>query len=156
LHDRIVAATVGRESHRWMGRAKSALVYFAQRIMSPQMAVAAMILALISLLVISRFGSVSNLTTTAENKVESLVIQGQQKIHSTGAMARSGFLRVSYGVNSFLFSGPPSDGSTPASSSEQNGARPTPQPQRNSELLPESPDSTKRDKHRRRQNQSER
>src|SRR5262245_17287673 len=43
LHDRIVAATVGRESHSWMGRAKSALVYFAQRIMSPQMAVAAMI-----------------------------------------------------------------------------------------------------------------
>jgi len=156
LHDRIVAATIGRESSGWIVRAKSAVVNFARRLMSPQMAVAAMILALISLLVISRFGSVSNLTTTAENKVESLVIQGQQKIHSTGAMAVSGFQRVSYGVNSFLFSVPPSDGSTPASSSEQNGARPTPQPQRNSDLPPESPDSTKRDKHRRRQNHGER
>jgi predicted anti-sigma-YlaC factor YlaD len=149
LHDRIVAATVGSESLSWIGRAQSALVNFARRLMSPQMAVAAMIMALISLLVISRFGSVSNLTTTAENKVESLVHQGHQKISSTGALARSGFQRV----NIFLFSGAPSDNPAPASPPGQNGARPTPQPQRNSDLPPDSP---KRDKHRRRQNQSER
>ncbi len=117
------------------------------------MAVAAMILSLISLLVISRFGSVSNLTTSAENKVESLVIQGKQKYHSTGAMARSGLQRVSYGVNLFLFS---AGESGPNSTSKPNGVSPTPQPQRNPDPSPESPDSSKRDKNRRRQNQSER
>jgi len=162
LHDRIVAATVGRVSSSWIGRARSALVNFGRRLMSPQVAVAAMIIALISLLVISRFGSVGNLTTSAEHKVESLVTQGHQKINSTGAMARYGFQRVSYGVNSFLFSGAAHSDSAPTSPSapngepngEPNGARPTPQPQRNSDLAPESTDSTKRDKHRTRQNQS--
>jgi len=156
LHDRIVAATVGRGSFSWIARAQSALVNFSQRLMSPQMAVAAMIIALISLLVISRFGSVSNLTTTAEHKVESLVIQGKQKVNSTGAMARTGLQRVSYEVNLFLFSGAPSGDSAPGPPSGQNGARPTPQPQRNSDPPPDPADSTKRDKQRRRQNQGER
>src|SRR5262245_53492378 len=156
LHDRIVAATVGRGSFSWIARAQSALVNFSQRLISPQMAVAAMIIALISLLVISRFGSVSNLTTTAEHKVESLVIQGKQKVNSTGAMARTGLQRVSYGVNLFLFSGAPSGDSAPAPPSGQNGARPTPQPQRNSDPPPDPADPTKRDKQRRRQNQGER
>ena len=156
LHDRIVAATVGMESFSWVGRAQSALVNFAQRLMSPQVAVAAMIMALISLIVISRFGSVGNLTTTAEHKVESLVTQGHKKINDTGAMARSGFQRVSYGVNLFLFSGASSGDSAPNPSSQPKDARPTPQPQRNSDPSPDSPDSTKRDKHRSRQNQSER
>ena len=66
---------------------------------------AAMIIALISLLVISRFGSVGNLTTSAEQKVESLVNQGQQKINGAGAMAISGLQRVSYGVSAILSSG---------------------------------------------------
>src|SRR5262249_13153473 len=101
LHDRIVAATVGRGGANWGGRAQSAIVNFARTWMSPQLAVAAMILAAISLLVISRFGGVSNLTMSAEQKAESLVTQGQQKISSTGAMARSGLQRVSYEVNSF-------------------------------------------------------
>jgi len=156
LHDRIVAATVGRASSSWIERAQSALVNFARKLMSPQMAVAAMIIALISLLVISRFGGVSNLTASAEHKVESLVIQGHQKINSTGAMAVSGFQRVSYGVNSFLFSGGAPGDSAPNSPSEPKGARPTPQPQRNSDITPDSNDSTKRDKHRKRPNQSER
>src|SRR5215475_4964460 len=160
LHDRIVAATVGRASSSWIERAQSALVNFARKLMSPQMAVAAMIIALISLLVISRFGGVSNLTTSAEHKVESLVTQGHQKINSTGAMARIGFQRVSYGVNSFLFSGGAPGDSAPNSPTEPKGARPTPQPQRSSDLAPDSNDSTndstKRDKHRKRQNHSER
>jgi hypothetical protein len=108
LNDRIVAATIGSDPSRWarrMGRAKSSLDNLARKLMPPQMAVAAMIIALISLLLISRFGSVGNMTTTAEQKVESIVNQGQQKISGAGAMARSGFQRVSYGVNAFLFSG---------------------------------------------------
>ncbi|HEV2666845.1 MAG TPA: hypothetical protein VG324_18140, partial [Blastocatellia bacterium] len=141
LHDRIVAATIGRERSSLIRRARSSLVNFAQRLMSPQMAVAAMIIALISLLVISRFGSVGNLTTSAEQKVESLVKQGEQKINGAGAAARSGFQRVSYGVNAFLFSGAataPTKGPATDSSSGPNRVRPTPQPQRDSDNAPDS------------------
>ena len=137
LNDRIVAATIGRDPSRLarrIGRAKSSLVNFAQRLMPPQMAVAAMIIALISLLLISRFGSVGNMTTTAEQKVESIVNQGQQKISGAGAMARSGFQRVSYGVNAFLFSGaapeaPERGAPAPTVSPDPNRAHPTSQTQ---------------------------
>lgn len=157
LHDRIVAATIGSGRSSRIKRAQSSLVNYVQGLMSPQMAVAAMIIALISLLVISRFGSVGNLTTSAEQKVESLVNQGQQKITGAGAMARSGFQRVSYGVNAFLFSGaatdpaPPAHGSAPNSSPEPNGAHGAPQPTR-SEQAPDSTDKPDRDKRRKRQN----
>jgi predicted anti-sigma-YlaC factor YlaD len=157
LHERIVAATIGIERSTWIGRAQSSLANFAQKLMSPQMAVAAMIIALISLLVISRFGSVSNLTTTAENKVESLVNQGQQKINGAGAMARSGFQRVSSGVNTFLFSGVSTG--DPNSPAEPDRARPSPQPTTGSALAPNPPDSAdpaNRDTRRKRANQSER
>jgi len=124
-----------------------------------------MIIALISLMVISRFGSVGNLTTSAEQKVESLVNQGQKKITGAGAMARSGFQRVSYGVNAILFSGASTspaapaahtEGSAPKSSSEPNRARPTPQPPPRSEQAPDSKDQSNRDTRRNRPNRSER
>jgi hypothetical protein len=121
-----------------------------------------MIVALISLMVISRFGSVGNLTTSAEQKVESLVSQGQKKITGAGAMARSGFQRVSYGVNAFLFSGAATspaaqtEGSAPNPSSEPKSARPTPQPPPRSEQAPDSTDQPNRDKRSNRPNRSER
>jgi predicted anti-sigma-YlaC factor YlaD len=105
LYDRIIAATIGVRSVNWFARARSALFNFARPLLTPQMAVGAMIIAAISLLVLSRFGSVANLTEHAEQKAESIVSQGQQKIRSSGAMARSGLQRVSFEVNSFLFSG---------------------------------------------------
>jgi predicted anti-sigma-YlaC factor YlaD len=156
LHDRIVAATIGRDRSSRIGRAQSHLVNFAQRFMSPQMAVAAMIISLISLLVISRFGSVGNLTTTAEQKVESLVTQGQQKINGAGAIARSGFQRVSYGVNAFLFSGAATGEHAPNSSSAPNRAQGVPQPSPRSDHAPDQADPANRDAHRKRPNRSER
>jgi hypothetical protein len=149
LHDRIVAATIGSESLGRIGRAQSALVNFARRMMSPQMAVAAMIIALISLLVISRFGSVGALTTSAEQKVESLVTQGQQKIGDAGAMARSGFQMVSSGVSAILSSG---SGSAPTSPSNPNSAQPSPRPSPRSST--DETDDSRRDNRRKRQNQS--
>jgi predicted anti-sigma-YlaC factor YlaD len=161
LHDRIVAATIGSESSISLGRPQSLLVNFARRLMAPQMAVAAMIIALISLLVISRFGSVGNLTTTAEQKVESLVTQGQQKINGASAMARSGFQRVSYGVNAFLFSGvatgdPGLKSSAPSESSGPGRARPATQTPPRSDRAPDPADPTNRDAGRKRPNRSER
>jgi hypothetical protein len=169
LHDRIVAATIGSGRSSRIKRARSSLVNFAQGLMSPQMAVAAMIIALISLLVISRFGSVGNLTTSAEQKVESLVNQGQQKINGAGAMAISGLQRVSYGVSAILSScaatGPtaprtPASPAAPAapavepatnSSPEPNRARGAAQPP-HSEQAPDSTDHPDRDTRRKRQN----
>ncbi|MGH9936029.1 MAG: hypothetical protein ACREAM_07275, partial [Blastocatellia bacterium] len=164
LHDRIVAATIGRESASWprwpklFDRAQSAVVNFARPLMSPQMAVAAMILAAISLLVISRYGGVSNLTMSAEQKAESLVSQGQQKINSTGAMARSGFQRFSSGVSSFLFSGaaPSAPARSPAPASTRMQPSPQPRPRREADPAPKSLDSKDRDKARRPSNQRER
>jgi predicted anti-sigma-YlaC factor YlaD len=160
LHDRIVAATIGGGRSSRLRRARSSLVNFARGLMSPQMA--AMIIALISLMVISRFGSVGNLTTSAEQKVENLVNQGHKKINGAGAMARSGFQRVSYGVNAFLFSGAatspaaPAKESAPNSSSEPNRASPTPQPPPRSEQAPDSTDQPNRETRRNRPNRSER
>ena len=170
LHDRIVAATIGGGRSSRIRRARSILVNFAQGLMSPQMAVAAMIIALISLMVISRFGSVGNLTTSAEQKVESLVNEGQKKINGAGAI----FQRVSYGVNAFLFSGaatgpaaspapaasatptPQAEGPAPNSSSEPNRARGASQPSPRSEQAPDSTDQPNRDTRRNRPNRSER
>ena len=170
LHDRIVAATIGGGRSSRIRRARSFLVNFAQGLMSPQMAVAAMIIALISLMVISRFGSVGNLTTSAEQKVESLVNEGQKKINGAGAI----FQRVSYGVNAFLFSGaatgpaaspapaasatptPQAEGPAPNSSSEPNRARGASQPSPRSEQAPDSTDQPNRDTRRNRPNRSER
>ncbi|MBO0862403.1 MAG: hypothetical protein J2P21_28675 [Chloracidobacterium sp.] len=173
LNERIVAATIGMDPSRWarwIGRAKSSLVNFAQRLIPPQMAVAAMIIALISLLVISRFGSVGNMTTTAEQKVESLFNEGQQKISGAGAIARSGFQRVSYGVNAFLFSGAATDvperekiapgRSIPALtvSPDPNRARPKSQTQPSADRAPMNPENRPghRDAGQKRQYHSER
>jgi hypothetical protein len=172
LNDRIVAATIGRDRSRWarsIGRAKTSLVNFARRLMPPQMAVAAMIIALISLLLISRFGSVGNMTTTAEHKVESIVNEGQQKISGAGAMARSGFQRVSYGVNAFLFSGaapaPPERGiPSPTASPDPSRAQGATLPQPRSDRPPDPANPGNRPENRtenrnagqKRQNHSER
>jgi predicted anti-sigma-YlaC factor YlaD len=159
LHDRIVAATIGKESSRWIGRAQSSIINFAQRLLPPQIAVAAMIIALISLLVISRFGSVGNLTSTAEQKVESLVNQGHQKINGAGAMARSGLQRVSYGVNTFLFSGAANAPVAPKSSSGPERAQEAPQSQRSDRAPNQTdsgPDSGNREQRQKRRKRTER
>ncbi len=155
LHDRIVAATVGKAGSGWIEHARSAVVNFTWPLLSPQMAVAAMILAAISLLVISRFGSVSNLTTSAEQKAESLVSQGQQKINGAGAMARSGFQRVSIGLSAFLSNGEVDSGPVRKPAPNRTQPSPQPRPQRDSDLAPDSPDSGNGNNQRRRPNQSE-
>lgn len=158
LYDRIVAATVGVRSASWIERAQSALVNFARPLMSPQMAVAAMILAAISLLILSRFGSISNLTTHAEQKAESIVNQGQRKIKSSSAAARSGFQRVSYEVNSFLFSGgiasPMPVSTHPNQTQGQTQAQPSPQPRPRPNA--EEPASAQGEDHQRHPNQNKR
>jgi hypothetical protein len=91
------------------------------------MVVAGLILAAISLLILSRFGSVSNMTDHAGQKAENIVNQSQEKITHTGAMARSGFRRFSYEVNSFLFSGSGPKQMPGAANSGQPRIQPSPQ-----------------------------
>ncbi len=129
LYDRIVAATIGPgERLSWFKRAQSAVVSFSRPMLSPQVAVAAMIIAAISLFILSRFGSVANLTTHAEQKAESIVNQGQQKINSTGAKARSGLQRVTYEVSSFLFSGGVAGPAPVSTNPDQPRLQASPQP----------------------------
>ena len=101
LHDRIVAATVGaQEPGNWRQRLSASLRRFLssrmQPLWTPQMAVAALIFAASSLLILSRFGSVRGMATQAGIQAESLVTQGQRALTNTGAMARTGFQRVSF------------------------------------------------------------
>jgi hypothetical protein len=103
LHDRIVAATVGAKacaSGNWFRRRSDELTRFLSDrmhpIWTPQIAVAALIFAASSLLILSRFGSVRGMATQAGIQAESLVNQGQRAISNTGAMARTGFQRVSF------------------------------------------------------------
>lgn len=97
LHDRIVAATLGVKeevSGDWFQKVRgvrAGLINLARPLWTPQMAVAALIFAATTLLILSRFGSVSSLASQAETRAEILVNQGQRAINQTGAMARTGF-----------------------------------------------------------------
>ncbi|MGH9836040.1 MAG: hypothetical protein ACREBD_10595 [Blastocatellia bacterium] len=146
LYARIVAATIGAKSGNWFERAQSNIADFARRLASPQMVVAAMIIAAISLLILSRFGSVANLTEHAEQKAESIVSQSQQKISSTGAKARSGFQRMS-----FLFGGGITKQEPDSPPSDQPRIQPSLQPRPGGES---DPASAERDKRGRRPNQN--
>jgi predicted anti-sigma-YlaC factor YlaD len=103
LHERIVAATVGAKAYaggnRLRRRSEAIFQFLGTRIRplwTPQIAVAALIFAASSLLILSRFGSVKGMATSAGIQAESLVNQGQRAITSTGAIARTGLQRVSF------------------------------------------------------------
>ncbi len=119
LHDRIVAATVGAHAERQNSWGKRALGSFValgaiwfRSLWTPQMAVAALIFASSSLLILSRFGSVGGMASQAEAQAEILVNQGHRAINQTGAMARVGFQRVSYEFNMLWAGNPVSPTST--------------------------------------------
>jgi predicted anti-sigma-YlaC factor YlaD len=147
LHDRIVAATVGakEEDRRWTRRVLACLSGFcggwANVLLTPQMGVAALIFAASGLLILSRFGSVSGMASHAGSQAEILVNQGHRAINQTGAIARTGFRRVSYEVNTFLF-----DGGAGKSNTNYQQVRPvqtktmgqTPPQQKNTEPHPDS------------------
>ncbi len=143
LYDRIVAATVGAKeeaSGNWFRRAKATLTVYlsswARPLWSPQMAVAALIFAASSLIILSRFGSVRGMASHAGTQAEMLVNQGHRAINNTGAMARTGLQRVSYGVNTLLFDGrvekPASIKTPPNQPQNRSGAQPA---------LPQNPES---------------
>lgn len=107
LHDRIVAATVGVSSRglieRLRLRAAGLLQWMTDTLWTPQMAAAALIVSASTLMISSRFGSVSGMAVQAGSRAEILVNQGQRAFNQTEAMARTGFRRVSYEVNTLLF-----------------------------------------------------
>ncbi|HKX32033.1 MAG TPA: hypothetical protein VJ302_30375 [Blastocatellia bacterium] len=146
LHDRIVAATVGVKDEGRDRDFKTSLALlisgWAHLLWTPQMAVAALIFAASGLLILSRFGSVGGLASQAGTQAEILVNQGQRAINQTGAMARTGFRRVSSEVNTLLFHAEPAKpGLIPMSTTqapaaqapaaqapERSTAHPSPQP----------------------------
>ena len=118
LHERIVEATVGRNtpsSGNWFKLARLALIDLVRPIWTPQIAVAALIFSASSLLILSRFGSISGMAMEAET-------QAQRAINQTGAMAKTGFSRFY-----LLFdSGPPNAKPSP-SPVDQPNKKPSPQ-----------------------------
>jgi len=121
LQDRILAATVGPRKTSSIQHWKEMLIGFlinaARVLRTPQMVAALLIFAASSLLILSRFGSVSEMALHATNQAEQL----QQKINTSGTMARSGFERV----ETLLFSGA---AQAPAKTSVQPTPTPTPTP----------------------------
>lgn len=111
LHDRIVAATLGVDLRgkglfdRLQMAARRMLQGWFDIFWTPQMAAAALIVSASGLLILSRFGSVSGMAVQAGSQAEILVNQGQRALNQTEAMARTGFRRVSYEVNTLLFDG---------------------------------------------------
>lgn len=98
LQDRILAATVGNHKTSWLGHVKGVLlglsINFARFMRTPQMAAALLIFAASSLLILSRFGSLSGMATHASTQAEQLVTQGQRALSDTSIMAQ----RVSFAL----------------------------------------------------------
>jgi len=115
------------------------------------------IVALISLLVnLEPSAAIGNMTTTAEQKAESLVNQGRQKINGAGAMARSGFQRVSYaGLNSVSVNGRANRPGAPETRL-RGRARIPPPTRRRVPIAPRPASPGNRDASRKRPNRSER
>lgn len=124
LHDRIVAATVGASSKGLVDqirmRAAGLLQWMTDTLWTPQMAAAALIVSASTLMISSRFGSVSGMAVQAGSRAEILVNQGQRAFNQTEAMARTGFRRVSYEVNTLLFDVGPDDSGRAASDTEKS------------------------------------
>ncbi|HMV51212.1 MAG TPA: hypothetical protein PLD20_15580 [Blastocatellia bacterium] len=91
LQDRILAATVGHRKTSWPGRAKDFLlgftINFARSMGTPQMVAALLIFAASSLLILSRFGSLSGMASHAGDRAG-------QFVNDTSVMAQ----RVSFAL----------------------------------------------------------
>jgi hypothetical protein len=85
LQDRILAATVGNQKTSWLGRTKGVLfgfsISFARSMGTPQMVAALLIFAASSLLILSRFGSLSGMASHATT-------QAERALTDTGIMAQ--------------------------------------------------------------------
>lgn len=134
LFDRIVAATVGvtEAPQTLLARWQSAGKRLVRPLWTPQWAAAALIFAASFLLIISRFGSVSGMASEASAHAERLVIEGHETINQTGAMAITGFQRVSSGVSTML-----KDAGEAKPKIESS--RPTPQPSPSANAAPTRP-----------------
>ncbi|QQS48151.1 MAG: hypothetical protein IPM66_05775 [Acidobacteriota bacterium] len=147
LHDRIVAATVGATGRKkgLFRKLRIAALGVMQRwydiIWTPQMAAAALIVSASGLLILSRFGSVSGMAVQAGSQAEILVSHGQRALNQTEAMARTGFRRVSYEVNTLLF-----DGGIDNRSNESEARREAIRPERRAPETP--PERSERQHHR--------
>ena len=141
LHERIVAATVGAKNPSWTRRAQNFFFSFSNLMWTPQMAAAALIFAASSLLVISRFGSVSGMAVHAETTAKRIYSESEKRINYTGEKALTGFRNV----NAVLFS---DDLAKPASYQTRRPPRttkPSPTPTPLDPAMDEhNPDSSKR------------
>lgn len=119
LQDRILAATVGPRKTSVLVHWKELMIGFllnaARTLRTPEMVAALLIFAAGSLLILSRFGSFSEMAEHAGSQVDQL----QHKLSITGATALSGLGRV----ETLLYGGKQANPDSP-----QNTPQPQPQP----------------------------
>lgn len=138
LHDRIVAATMGKEEHGAADRLKNRLssgggiiLGLLQSLLTPQVAAAMLIFAASGLLILSRFGSVRGMASHAEAQAEIIVNHSQRAINQTGAAARTNLQKFSRGMNTYFFTGQVTNAPaspTPAAKESRPAADRTPEP----------------------------
>jgi len=123
LQDRILAATVGNHKTSWPERAKSILfgfsINFARSIGTPQMVAALLIFAASSLLILSRFGSLTEMASQASSQAEQFMTQGQRALTGTSLMAQ----RFS---STFLSGGEEKKAGTPSAQTADPQSEPVP------------------------------
>ncbi len=95
LHDRIMAATTGSQPRSLAARWQAAVAGFVRPVWTPQWAAAALIFAASALFVYSRFGGFGEMASEAGTQAERLVVNGNEAVTQTGAMAVVGIQRVS-------------------------------------------------------------
>ena len=95
LHDRIMAATVGSQPRPLTVRWRAAITDFVRPFWTPQWAAAALIFAASALFIYSRFGGFGGMASEAGTQAERLVINGNEAVTQTGAIAVAGIQRVS-------------------------------------------------------------
>ncbi|HZS08098.1 MAG TPA: hypothetical protein VFD58_24910 [Blastocatellia bacterium] len=104
LTDRIMAATVGAEeqARSRLSRWRSVVMSYVLPFWTPQWAVAGLIFAASTLFVYSRFGGFSGMASEAGARAERIVVEGNEAVTQTGAMAATGIQMVSQGVNNIM------------------------------------------------------
>lgn len=100
LPDRIVSATVGKNTTPAWGKASSygLLAALAARVFDPQWAAAGLILASLLFLVSVRFGSFQSFATHANGRAERLM----SELNQTGEQARNSLARASFQLGNAL------------------------------------------------------
>lgn len=102
LHARIMAATTGEDAPGRLLRWQAGMKHLLQQVWTPQWAAASLIFAASLWFVYSNFGGFGGMASEAGTRAERLVVEGNEAVSQTSAMAATGVQFVTVGVSSIL------------------------------------------------------